>query len=241
MTIDKTVLARLHGVSSATATLILLKKGIRAMCISSAKPLNPANCRFVAEAYTLRFIPMREDLSVPEVMANPDYAPRKVVEEVPAGAALVIDARGNLEAGVIGGILATRLKLRGCAAIVTDGAVRDSAELMTCGVPVFCAGSTAPASLTCHFGADYQVPVGCGGVAVIPGDILIGDEDGVVVIPRAMAAEVADLGLEQERLEEFLTGLVRDGRSTLGTYPPNSATREEYEAWVAANSTDDVR
>jgi len=241
MTIDKTVLRRLHGVSSATASLILLKKGIRAMCISSARPLNPAHCRFVAEAYTLRFIPMREDLSVPEIMADPDYAPRKVIEEVPAGAALVIDARGNLEAGVIGGILATRLKLRGCAAIVTDGAVRDSAELMASGVPVFCAGATAPASLTAHFGADYQVPIGCGGVAVIPGDILVGDEDGVVVIPRALAAEVADLGLEQERLEGFLTGLVRDGRSTLGTYPPNPQTRAEYEAWIEKTSTEEGR
>jgi len=231
---DETTRRLLRGVSSATATLVLLKKGVRTTFIAGARPLNPVGCRFVAEAYTLRFIPMREDLSAPEVLADPDYPPRKIVEEVPTGAALVIDARGVVSAGVIGGILAARLRLRGVAAIVTDGAVRDSVELAGCGMPVFCAGAASPASLTSHFGSDYQNPIGCGGVAVIPGDILIGDEDGVVVIPRGLAAEVAELASEQERLEGFLTGLVDQGRSTIGTYPPNEATRREYQDWLAA-------
>lgn len=233
---DKNTLHLLRSVSSATATLILLKKGIRSTFIKTARPLNVANCRFVAEAYTLRFIPMREDLSTPAVLADGDYPPRKVIEDVPSGAALIIDARGVTDAGVIGGILATRLKLRGCAAVITDGAVRDSIELMNCGVPIFCAGNASPASLTCHFGADYQIPIGCGGVAIIPGDILIGDEDGVVVVPRALAAEVAEQGVEQERLEGFVTGLVDKGRSTIGAYPPNAETRLEYEEWVASES-----
>jgi regulator of RNase E activity RraA len=225
----------LEGVSSATATLILLKKyGIRNCYLRGVKALAEGKGKVVAEAYTLRFIPHREDLSKPEILADQNYAPRKVIENVPAGSALVIDARRDADVGVFGGIFGVRLQERGCAAVITDGAIRDAQELSEGTLPIYCAGSASPPSLGAHFGADYQVPIACGGAAIFPGDILIADEDGVVVVPRDLAADVAVEGVEQERLEAFLTGLVASGRSTLGTYPPDEKTRAEYNASVEA-------
>lgn len=230
--VSQETLAQLRDVSTATISLQLLKRGVRSTFMSGVRPLNTDDSRFVAEAHTLRFVPMREDLSTPDVLADKNYAPRKVVEQVPADAVLVIDGRSRTDCGVIGGILALRLRQRGCAAIVTDGAVRDSAELAQIGIPVFCAGAAAPATLNGHFGADEQTIIGCGGVAVIPGDILAGDGDGVILIPRALAAEIAKDGAEQERLESFLTSLIADGRPLIGTYPPNEETRRLYDEWV---------
>lgn len=230
--ISEETMKMLEKVSTASISLQLLKRGIRSAFMRDLRPLNPADCRFVAEAYTLRFVPMREDLSRPEILADPTYSPRLVIEDIPAGAALVIDARGVTDVGVVGGIFGIRLRDRGCAAIVTDGAVRDSAEMMNCGFPVFCGGVASPASLGRHFGADHQRIIGCADVAVVPGDILVGDEDGVMLIPRALADEVARDGIEQERLESFLSGLVAKGRPVIGTYPPNEETRREYDEWV---------
>jgi regulator of RNase E activity RraA len=231
-------MARLAAISTATATLILLKRGLRACFIAGARPIRAAGCRFAAEAFTLRFIPMREDLSHPDVLGDPDYAPRKLIEEIPAGSALVIDARGVTDAGTVGDILVARLQQRGCAALVTDGAVRDIAALRAASMPVYCAGAAAPASLGRHYGSDYQNPIGCGGVAIVPGDIVLGDEDGAVVVPRALADAVAQEAFEQERLERFLQGLIAAGRPTVGTYPPDAATRREYETWLAAGEPD---
>lgn len=228
------VLAQLAGISTATLTMQLLKRGLRNCFILGARPLNAAHCRFAAQAYTLRFIPMREDLSRVEVLGDPEYPPRKAVEDISPGMALVIDARGELGAGVVGDILTARLRERGVAAVVSDGPVRDAAEIAAGGLPVFCAGGAAPASLNVHFGADLQRPIACGGVAVIPGDVLVGDGDGVVVIPQAMAAEVARDGAEQERLENFLKQRVADGHPTIGTYPPNEETLQAYEDWKKA-------
>ncbi len=230
--LDPGALSKLDRVSCATITLILLKKGIRACFIDGARAVDPGNSRFVAEAFTLRFIPMREDISHPDVLGDPDYAPRKIVEEMPAGVALVIDARGVTHTGTVGGILAQRLKDRGCSAIVSDGAMRDVAEFPAIGMPVFCNGAAAPASLRSHYGSDFQMPIGCGNAAVVPGDIVKGDHDGVVVIPRAMANEVAAEAFEQERMENFLRGLIEQGRPAIGTYPPNEATLAEYETWA---------
>lgn len=229
--LEPDVLARLAQVGTATISMQLLKRGLRNVFIAGAAPLNPAHCRFVAEAYTLRFIPMREDLSRPEILADPDYPPRKAIEDMAPGRALVIDGRGDERAGVIGGILAERLRQRGAAAVVADAPVRDAAELRALALPIFCRGAAAPASIAAHFGADLQRPIACGGVAVLPGDVLAGDADGVVVIPRALAAEVAAGAVEQEALEAFLQQKVREGRPTIGTYPPNEATLREYEAW----------
>lgn len=236
--LDAEILEKLRGVSTATLTLQLLKRGLRACFIKGPRPLDPDTCRFVAEAYTLRFIPMREDLSRPEVLADPDYAPRKAIEDIPPGQAMVIDCRGEQGAGSLGDILALRLQMRGVAAVVADGPVRDAVAVKATGLPVFCTGSVAPASLSAHFGADLQRPIACGGVSVFPGDVLAGDSDGVVVIPRAMAAEIAGDAVEQERLETFLKSRIAQGHPTIGTYPPNAATRAAYEAWLAGRDRD---
>lgn len=238
ITLDAQTFPRLRKVSTATVTLILLKRGIRACYIDGALPLKTDGCKFVAEAFTLRFIPMREDLSVPEVLGDPEYAQRKLIEEIGDGQVLVIDARGVTNVGTIGGILGIRLRDRGCVAIVSDGAMRDVADLIAGDLPVYCSGPAAPASLTAHYSSDYQYPIACGNTAVIPGDVLIGDQDGVVVIPRAMADDVAADAFDQERLERFLRGLIEKGRPALGTYPPNEATQREYEAWLAEGEPD---
>lgn len=235
ITLNETTIPRLRKTSTATITLILLKRGIRACHISGAVPLVTEGCEFVAEAFTLRFIPMREDLSVPDVLGDPEYAQRKLIEEIGEGHALVIDARGVTDVGTIGGILGIRLTDRGVAAIVSDGAMRDVRDLREGTLPVYCSGPAAPASLTAHYSSDYQNPIACGNTAVIPGDIVMGDQDGVVVIPRAIANDVADEAFEQERLERFVRKLIeKEGRSALGTYPPNEATQREYQEWLAA-------
>ena len=225
------VLIKLAGISTATVTMQLLKRGLRNCFIVGARPLNPGHSHFVAPAYTLRFIPMREDLSHVEVLGDPEYPPRKAIEDIPPGMALVIDARGEPGAGVIGDILTARLQERGVAVVVSDGPVRDGVAVAAGALPIFCPGFAAPASLYVHFGADLQSPIACGGVAVIPGDILVGDNDGVVVIPAAMALDIARDGAEQERLEGFLKCRVEAGHPTIGTYPPNEETLQAYDDW----------
>ena len=232
---EPNTLDTLKRVSAATVTLLLMKRGIRRSAMKGVRPLSPGQPRVVAEAYTLRYIPLREDLSDPTILGAPGYAPRVAIEECPEGSAFVIDARGVSETGVIGDILAERLHQRGVAAVVTDGAMRDGAAVRATGLPVWCAGSAAPASLAEHSAGDLQSPVGCGGVAVIPGDILVCDSDGVAVIPRALADEIARDGLEQETLEGWIQDRVREGRATIGLYPPNAETRAEYEAWRKQN------
>lgn len=198
-------------------------------------PLSAGQDRIVGEAYTLRFIPMREDLAAPEVLARPDYAPRAVIEKIPEGAILAVDCMGVTKCGSIGDILASRLRKRGIAGVVTDGSVRDRAGVTASGMPTWCAGVAAPPTIADICGGDMDCPIGCGGVAVIPGDILVCDDDGVVVIPRAMAEEVASGAVEQERFEAWVLERVEEGRSSIGLYPPNEETRAEYEAWKAEN------
>ncbi len=228
---DSSVLETLRGVTTATVTMQLLKRGIRRSAMEGVGPLSPGGARIVGVAYTLRYIPMREDLATAQVLGAPDYAPRVAIEDCPPGAILTIDARSEVDCGVIGDILAERLKQRGVAAVVTDGAVRDAVGVTATGLPVWCAGAAAPASITAHAGGDLQRPIGCGQVAVIPGDVLVCDDDGVAVVPQALAAEVARDGEEQERLEAWIQARVAEGRPTSGLYPPNEATRAEYEAF----------
>ncbi len=230
--ISEDLLAALDHVSTATLTMQLLKRGLRSCYIADAKPLVPETPRIAAVAYTLRFIPMREDLSNPEILGDPEYAPRKAIEDIPPGQALVVDCRGVTTSGVIGDILALRLKTRGAAAVIADGPVRDAGEVAKTGLPIYCAGSAAPPSLGDHFGADVQRPIACGGVAVFPGDVVVGDGDGVVVVPRTIAHEVAEAALEQEKMEGFLKLRVADGHPTIGTYPPNEETLKAYEDWL---------
>ena len=235
-TIDQNVLDLLRSVSTATIAMQLLKRGLRSCYIAGAKPLDADMPRIAGEAYTLRFIPMREDLSDPAVLANPEYAPRKSIEEIPPGQIMVIDCRGIETAGALGDILALRLKVRGAGGVITDGAVRDAAGVIETGLPVYCAGAAAPVSLGEHFGADVQQPIACGGCAVFPGDVVVADGDGAVVVPRKLAREIAEAAPEQERLEAFLTSRIAEGHPLIGTYPPNEQTLAAYEAWKAGQA-----
>jgi regulator of RNase E activity RraA len=228
---------RLRRVGTATLSMLLLKRGIKGCFIAGVRALNPSEpraARFVGEAFTLRFVPAREDTTRPEVLANPDYPQRKAIETVPPGHVLVVDCRGDTRAGVLGGILATRLRARGAAALVADGAVRDAADLIAMPWPVFCAGAAAPASIAVHHAADIQRPIACGGAAVFPGDVLAGDADGVVVVPRALAASLADEAVEQERIERFIEERVAAGAALPGLYPANEETLADYRRWLAA-------
>ena len=224
-------LERLRAVSVATVTMQLLKRGLRHTFIQGARPLNPQHACFAAEAYTLRTIPMREDLCTPEVLADPEYPQRKAIEACPPGQVLVCDSRREQRAGMLGDILITRLMVRGVAAFVTDGPMRDAAAVAAIGFPTFCSGSAAPASLAAHFAAAVQDPIACGGVAVFPGDVLVGDPDGVCVIPRGIADDVARAAGEQEQIEAFILERIRHGAPVPGTYPPNEATLAAFEAW----------
>ena len=229
----KDTIELLRDVSTATLTSQLLRRGIRACYMVGPKPLRADRARFVAPACTLRFIPAREDLSRPEVLGDTSYAPRRVIEEIEPGHALVIDGRGDLRAGLIGDILAMRLAARGAAAVVCDGPVRDAAAVARVDLPVFCMGGAAPVSLNVHYGADMQVPIGCGGVARVRRDICGGDSAGGVVLPRALAPELASDAVEQELREQFIHERIAAGAPLFGTYPPNPETLAAFEAWKA--------
>lgn len=199
------------------------------------RPLVP-HTRLVGQAFTLRYIPAREDLDHTGTVDNLTDPQRVAIEAVGPTEVLVMDARGDIRAGGMGAILATRLKVRGAAGVITDGAFRDFAEIAATGLPAYARAAHAAANKTIHHPVDIQRPISCGGVAVYPGDILVGDDDGVVVIPRHLAAEVAEVAVAQERREEFIVEKVRNGASIVGVYPPNEATLAEYEAWLKARS-----
>ena len=199
------------------------------------RPLGPEQGRVVGEAFTMRFIPVREDLATPESWSSP-RSTRAAIEEMPEGSVAVIDGRCVADAGVFGDILTARMRQRGVAGLVTDGGIRDSSGVLDCGLPVWCASAAAPPSIAALTFAGWQEPIGCGGVAVMPGDIVSADADGAVVIPREMAALVIELGAEQERLEQWLLSEVQAGARLPGLYPPDDETRARYEAWKAGQS-----
>jgi len=230
--LNPTVLEQLKHVSTATLTTQLFKRGFRNVFMQGVSPIwRSQNGNLVGPAFTLRNIPAREDLDRLEVFADPEYAQRKGVEVIPPGHVLVQDCRGEKSVASFGSILATRLKVRGAAGLVSDGPVRDSGAIASMGFPVFCAGGSAPLNLLKHHAIDMDVPIGCGGVAVFPNDIIVGDVEGIVVIPRHLAGEVAADAAEQEQLERYLTTLIREGSSLPGTYPPNDETKAAYEKW----------
>ncbi|MDQ2625154.1 MAG: ribonuclease activity regulator RraA [Actinomycetota bacterium] len=218
----------LGQVSTATIQNQLFLRGLRRTVLEGVLPLVAERPRFAGEAFTLRYIPAREDLDVVAAFRDPKHPQRVAVESVPPGHVLVCDSRQDPRAASAGEILVTRLGVRGAAAFVTDGAVRDSYEMAATGIPVFAAGVTPTTNLVLHHAVDIQVPIGCGGVAVYPGDVLVGDEEGVVVIPRHLADEIAVNALEQEELERFLLERVRQGAPVPGTYPPDDVTRAAY-------------
>ena len=232
-TVGSEVVEVLASVSTATLSMQLLKRGIRNASMIGPRPLDPRCRRVAGPAYTLRFLPGREDLATLESYARPGSI-REAIEAVPAGAFVVIDARGEQGAGPLGDIFVARLQALGAVAAVSDGPVRDVAEIRLLGLPVFASGAVAPPSIARLTFADWQVPAACGGVAVIPGDILVGDEDGVVVVPRALAEEVARDAVEQERFERFVQMKVKRGAPLPGLYPPNEETLAAYQAWLEA-------
>ena len=217
--------------STATITTQLFQRGFRNLFLNGLIPMNAAHCRFVGEAVTLRSIPMREDLDRLEGLRDPEHPQRKAIELVGPGQVLVMDCRGDVRGASGGNILITRLRVRGAAALVSDGAVRDSPEVAQQPFPVFVAGRSANLNLVVHHAVDINVPIACAGVPIFPGDLLVGDEEGVVVIPRHLVAEIAQPAVDQELLERFLLEKVEGGASLPGTYPPDSRTLSEYAVW----------
>ncbi len=230
MEITASTKALLAQCSTATVQSQLFKRGLRNTFLHGLRPVNRTACRFVAEAFTLRYIPAREDLDVTQVFEDPSHPQRVAIETTGPGEVLVMDCRQESRAASGGNILITRLKVRGAAAMVTDASVRDYDSIAELAFPVFCAGPCASVNLVLHHAVDTQVPVACAGVAVYPGDVLVGDSEGVVVIPRALAPEIAEPAVEQEQLERFILDEVRAGASLPGTYPPNAATLAKYRA-----------
>jgi regulator of RNase E activity RraA len=224
---------KLRQLSTATLSMVLLKRGVRTSWLRGVAPLVTLGARAVGPAFTIRFVPGREDLSQPESYAKfPSF--RDAIEAAPAGSVVVIDGRGNTIGATLGDILVARLAKRGVVAAVTDAPVRDSDEIRKIDLPVLCAGVAAPPSIVGLSFAGYDEMIGCGGVAVCPGDIMVCDNDGALVIPASMADEVADAGLEQELFESFVQQRIGEGASVLGLYPPDAQALEDYRKWLAA-------
>ncbi|HLZ73054.1 MAG TPA: ribonuclease activity regulator RraA [Dehalococcoidia bacterium] len=220
----------LEVATTATLNTVLTRNGLRSTAMRGVFPLQPG-MRLAAEATTLRYVPMREDIRDPAILANSEYPQRKIVENIPAGRVLVVDARGDTGAGILGDILITRMRVRGAKGVVTDGAMRDAAGVRALGWPVFAAAAHPAQHIERHFAVGIDEVIGCGGVMVRPGDLIVGDDDGVVVLPRAVAAEIARAAREQDELESFVQRTIAGGASIVGVYPPNEATRAAFEAW----------
>jgi regulator of RNase E activity RraA len=221
----------LAGISTATLTSVLLKKGLRNVWMRGARPLQPTQPRRCGRAFTLRFVPAREDLATPQSLASPKST-RAAIEAMPAGCIAVVDAMGATDAGIFGDILCARMSKRGVAGLVTDGVVRDLAGVLATGIPVWCQGVAAPPSVAGLTFVDWQQPIGCGGVAVLPDDVIVADGDGAVVIPPAMLEEVVATAIEQERLEAWILRQVDNGAALPGLYPPNDSSKARYAAAV---------
>ncbi|MGY2053163.1 ribonuclease activity regulator RraA [Methylobacterium sp. JK268] len=229
MPLDQTLIDALKAVTTATLTTVMLKKGLRRCWMRGPQPRFAAGTRVVGPAFTLRFVPAREDLATPESWSSPTST-RGAIEAMPEGCIAVADAMGVIDAGIFGDILAARMQKRGVAALVTDGVMRDGEGVAGTGLPVWCAGVAAPASVAGLTFVGWNQPVGCGGVAVFPNDIIVADGDGAVVIPAAIAQEVALAAVEQERLELWIMREVEKGAALPGLYPPNAETKARYEA-----------
>ncbi|HET7413074.1 MAG TPA: ribonuclease activity regulator RraA [Pararhizobium sp.] len=225
---------RLMTVSTATLCTALYRRGLRNQFIQDVRPVKPKGRNMVGPAYTLRYIPAREDLNGLDVFRNPDHPQRKGVEECPPGAVMVMDSRKDARAASAGSILLTRLMVRGVAGVVTDGGFRDSPEIAELAMPAYHARPSAPTNLTLHQALDLNVPIGCGDVPVFPGDIIVGDDEGVVVIPAHLADEIATEAVEMTAYEDFVIEEVRGGRSIVGLYPATvEKFKEDFAKWRA--------
>ena len=236
VSMDEATKARLQGVSTATLTTVLAKRGLRNTWLQGVAPLRPDQTAMVGPAYTLRTIPAREDLDHPAMDAGPANPQRRAIEECPAGAVFVVDSRGDWGGASAGGILATRLSVRGVAGFVTDGGLRDSPDIARLDMPAYHARPSAPANFVRHHTVEAGVPIGCGGVAVYPGDVMVGDAEGVVVVPREIAEAVAVEAQEQTLLETFIEERVAAGEGIFGLYPPSPEAIERFEEWRRARS-----
>ncbi len=228
---------QLKTVSTATLCTALFKRGLRNQFIQNVHPVGQSQTEnMVGEAFTLRYIPAREDLNPITVFQNQAHPQRKAVEDCPPGAVMVIDSRKDARAASAGSILVSRLMVRGVAGIVTDGGFRDSPEIGALAIPAYHQRPSAPTNLTIHQALDINVPIGCGDVAVFPGDVMVGDKEGVVVIPAEIAGEIAAEAVEMTAFEDFVTEEVLKGRSILGLYPPTlDQSKQDFEAWRKAN------
>ncbi|HQT83542.1 MAG: ribonuclease activity regulator RraA [Acidiphilium sp. 37-64-53] len=232
MSLDAATIATLAGVSTATITTVLLKKGLRNIWLRGTVPIRAGQPRLVGRAFTLRFVPAREDLATPESWSSP-RSTRGAIEDMPAGSIAVVDAMGITDAGIFGDILCARMHQRGVAALITDGVVRDLAGVLGTGLPVWCRGAAAPPSVAGLTFVAWQEPIACGGVAVFPDDVIVADDDGAVVIPAALLDHVLEHGPEQERLEAWIMREVEAGVALPGLYPANAETKARYEAYKA--------
>ncbi|QGW81838.1 ribonuclease activity regulator RraA [Variovorax paradoxus] len=226
---------KLMQVSTATLCTALFKRGLRNQFIQNVHPLNPSLPNMVGEAFTLRYMPAREDLNPITVFNDRSHPQRQAVEQCPVGAVLLMDSRKDARAASAGGILVSRLMKRGVAGVVTDGGFRDSPDIAKLGFPAYHQRPSAPTNLTLHQAIDINVPIGCGDVAVWPGDVVVGDAEGVIVIPADIADEVAAEATEMTVFEDFVQEKVLEGRSILGLYPPTEEqSRTEFAAWRQA-------
>jgi regulator of RNase E activity RraA len=226
---------KLMQVSTATLCTALFKRGLRNQFIQNVHPLNPSLPNMVGEAFTLRYMPAREDLNPITVFNDRNHPQRQAVEQCPVGAVLLMDSRKDARAASAGGILVSRLMKRGVAGVVTDGGFRDSPDIAKLGFPAYHQRPSAPTNLTLHQAIDINVPIGCGDVAVWPGDVVVGDAEGVIVIPADIADEVAAEATEMTVFEDFVQEKVLEGRSILGLYPPTEEqSRTEFAAWRQA-------
>lgn len=228
--LNAAVVEALNGVSTATLTTVLLKKGLRNVWMRGTRPLRPDQGRRVARAFTLRFVPAREDLATPASWASP-ISTRAAIEAMPAGVIAVVDAMGVADAGIFGDILCARMRKRAVAGLVTDGVIRDLPGVLETGLPVWCQGSAAPPSVAGLTFVGWQEPIGCGGVAVFPNDVVVADADGAVLIPAALLENVVEAAVEQERFEAWIMQEVEGGAALPGLYPPDDERKARYEAW----------
>jgi regulator of RNase E activity RraA len=229
---DRAIIEALSNVTTATLTTVLLKKGLRNVWLRGAAPLNPGQKRIVGRAFTLRFVPAREDLATPASWSSPTST-RAAIEAMPEGCVTVVDAMGVTDAGIFGDILCARMQKRGVAALVTDGVVRDVAGVRATGLPVWCDGVAAPPSVAGLTFVGWQEPVACGGVAVFPGDMVVVDDDGAVLIPADLVEAVTAEAVEQEQLEGWIMSQVDAGVALPGLYPPNEENKARYAAFKA--------
>lgn len=229
--LDPAVVSALSAVTSATITTVLLKKGLRNVWLRGTRPLAPGQQRVVGRAFTLRFVPAREDLATPASWSSP-ISTRAAIECMPAGCVAVVGAMGVTDAGIFGDILCARMKMRGVAALVSDGVVRDVQGVLGTGLPVWCQGVAAPPSVAGLTFVGWQEPIDCGGVAVFPNDVILVDQDGAVLIPAAFIDEVVAEATEQERLEAWIMARVDQGDALPGLYPPNEENKARYADWT---------